>query len=88
MPNRYTRWRIIYWKGNINSGEHTLPACSRRQLADDIFAKRNFELQDELFGRLPKRTGWQPVLPRHSHQHEVRVDFLGHLRFKSRLQSQ
>jgi len=49
------------------SGEHRLPACSRRQLADDSTAGDTATLVTtckELFGRLPKRTGWQPVLPR------------------------
>jgi len=50
----------------LDSGERRLPACSRRQLADDTesvaktFARG---MSEELFGRLPKRTGWQPVLP-------------------------
>ena len=46
------------------SGERRLPACNRRQLADDIFREAKFELHHVLFGKLPKRTGWQPVLPR------------------------
>src|SRR6266536_648470 len=49
------------------SGEHRLPACRRRQLADESHGGARIprcEPFDELFGRLPKRTGWQPVLPR------------------------
>jgi hypothetical protein len=45
------------------SGERRLPACSRRQLADDIPVREQCSLREELFGKLPKRTGWQPVLP-------------------------
>jgi hypothetical protein len=39
------------------SGERRLPACNRRQLADDIFREAKFELHRVLFGKLPKRTG-------------------------------
>ena len=48
------------------SGEHRLLACCRRQLADDSEASQELLVLiiEELFGRLPKRTGWQPVLPR------------------------
>jgi hypothetical protein len=38
-------------------GERRQLACSRRQLADDIFREAKFELHRELFGKLPKRTG-------------------------------
>src|SRR6266403_275219 len=38
------------------SGERRLPACSRRQLADDNRTQM-------LFGRLPKRAGKLPALP-------------------------
>ena len=48
-------------------GEHRLLACCRRQLADDSRCRARIPRNgtfDKLFGRLPKRTGWQPVLPR------------------------
>jgi hypothetical protein len=41
-------------------------ACGRRQLADDspgITSTRRIERPEELFGKLPKRTGWQPYAP-------------------------
>src|SRR6266446_6279692 len=41
-------------EADSSSGDHRLPACNRRQLADEQC----------LFGRLPKRTGKLPVLPR------------------------
>ena len=56
------------------SGEHRLPACGRRQLADDIFGCEEIALSEDLFGKLPKRTGWQPVLPgicSRSHDHMI-----------------
>ncbi|MEY2538584.1 MAG: hypothetical protein QOG67_2324 [Verrucomicrobiota bacterium] len=43
-------------------GEHRLPACSSRQLAE-VFSPRGRLLED-VAGRLPATTGWQPVLPR------------------------
>ncbi len=36
----------------LESGEHRQLACIRRQPADET-----------VFGKLPKTTGWQPVLP-------------------------
>jgi hypothetical protein len=48
------------------SGEHRPLACCRRQLADKAEALQEVLLLmiEELFGTLPKRTGWQPVLSR------------------------
>src|SRR4030095_15076017 len=45
------------------SGDRRLPACCGRQLADDSEALQKLVLLiiEELFGRLPKRTGWQPA---------------------------
>src|SRR6266481_9635288 len=58
-----------------SSGERRLPACCRRQPADDIpwvVARCGIERSQKFFGKLPKRTGlprrirpvadWQPVL--------------------------
>ncbi len=46
------------------SGEHRLPACRSRQLAEtllEIHAKSDPLL---VAGRLPATAGWQPALPR------------------------
>ena len=48
---------------DVNSGERRLLACSRRQLADDVSRSQSDQNCIEHFGKLPKRTGWQPVLP-------------------------
>src|SRR4029077_1599046 len=45
------------------SGEHRLPACSIRQLAECTSCLRNV-LRSEVRGRLPQTAGWQPALPR------------------------
>ena len=47
------------------SGEHRLLACCRRHLADDSEALQELLSLtiEELFGRLPRQAGWQPVLP-------------------------
>src|SRR4029453_13427241 len=47
------------------SREHRLPVSCRRQLGDDSEALQELLLRmiEELFGRLPKRRGWQPVRP-------------------------
>src|SRR6266446_1203328 len=45
------------------SGEHRLPACSYRQLAEMLcvfVAATSLKVA----GKLPATTGWQPVLPR------------------------
>jgi hypothetical protein len=40
------------------SGERWLLACTRRQLADDIFEELgDFHFVESVFSRLPKRTG-------------------------------
>jgi hypothetical protein len=54
----------------------------RRQLADDIF----WPIGPRLFGRLPKRTGWQPVLPnQRSREREIGIDLRGHRGSKTEL---
>ena len=45
------------------SGEHTLPACPSRQLAEMPCATRG-RAPCAVGGKLPATTGWQPVLPR------------------------
>jgi hypothetical protein len=55
--------------GNLGkhfSGEHRLPACPSRQLAEMHLSMllREEEIRDtDVAGRLPATTGWQPVLP-------------------------
>ena len=66
-------------KFNFSSGERR-PACSRRQLADDNFLAGALK---RLFGRLPKRTGWQPVLPDNrssANLHRDRQEMINHVR--------
>ncbi len=46
------------------SGERRLPACRRRQLADDIrIALAHIRFLRAVLSKLPSTTGWQPVLP-------------------------
>ena len=51
------------------SGEHRLPACRSRQLAETISSEMRFAARD-VAGKLPATTGWQPVLPNHSMRRE------------------
>lgn len=47
------------------AGERRLPACRRRQLADDKMITRAYlRFYQIVLGRLPSTTGWQPVLPK------------------------
>jgi len=48
------------------SGEHRLPACSFRQLAEKLCERSMqgvFATRGTVVGKLPMTTGWQPVLP-------------------------
>jgi L-ascorbate metabolism protein UlaG (beta-lactamase superfamily) len=53
------------WQSFSGSGEHTPLACSCRQPCRQHFCGGNFEgTIFSILGKLPRTTGWQPVLPR------------------------
>ena len=46
-----------------NAGEHRLPACSSRQLAETLFNGGSSRCEN-VAGKLPATAGWQPALPK------------------------
>src|SRR5206468_5861467 len=62
VPCKERRFLIIW--GPQAASLLASAACRRLQTRCKNSAQR---MSDKLFGRLPKRTGWQPVLPRTLH---------------------
>ncbi len=53
------------------SGEHRLPACRSRQLAETLLEIHARSDSLGVVGRLPATAGWQPALPRSANDRAI-----------------